>query len=136
MTTGEDARFVDDRKGDKKSTISQRVEATKSAVYIFKRLLYLLGEHHETFMPEVTPVWEAFEAACAIEQGAVLETAETLLAAGKPDLAKKYLTDYCATQAQRSLDLGEALVNSMEARSRILFGIREDNSWRGPEQIW
>ncbi|MFK7802889.1 MAG: C69 family dipeptidase [Anaerolineae bacterium] len=136
LTTGEDWKFMDDRKVDKKSTVAQRVEATKSAVYIFKRLLYLLAEHHETFMPEVTPIWEAFEQACAIEQKEVVETAETLLAAGKPYLAQKYLTDTCSTQAQRSLDLGEAMVNSMEARSRILFGIREEKSWRGPEQLW
>ena len=136
LTTGEDARFVDDRKEDRKSTIPQRIEATKSAVYIFKQLLYLLAEHHETFLGEVTPVWEAFEAACAIEQKAVVETAETLLSTGKPGLASKYLTDYCTTQAKRSLDLGEAMVNSMEARSRVLFGIREDKSWRGPAQIW
>ncbi len=39
----------------------QRVEATRSAVAMFKRLLYLLAEHHELFLPEVTPVWEALE---------------------------------------------------------------------------
>lgn len=136
LTTGEDALFMDDRKEGKKSAVPQRVEATRSAVYTFKRLLYLLAEHHELFMSEVAPVWEAFEAALAIEQEGVQETAETLLAAGRPRLAEKYLTDYCATQAKRSLDLGEAILNSMEARSRVLFGVREDKSWRGPKQVW
>jgi hypothetical protein len=28
------------------------------------------------------------------------------------------------------------MVASMDARSRLLFGIREDHGWRGPEQLW
>ncbi|MEM9776651.1 MAG: C69 family dipeptidase, partial [Chloroflexota bacterium] len=136
LTTGEDWKFVDDRKANAKSVVPQRIEATRSAVYIFKRLLYLLSEHHELFLPEVLPVWEALEAALAIEQKEVVDTAETLLAAGKPHLAQIYLTDYCAQHAIRGLDLGEVMVNSMEARSRILFGIRGDTTWRGPEQLW
>ncbi len=136
LTTGEDWKFMDERKVDAQSAVPQRVEATRSAVYIFKRLLYLLCEHHELFLPEVTPVWQAFEQALAIEQNDVVATAETLIAAGKPHLAKKLLTDHCTHHATRALDLGEAMVNSMEARSRVLFGIRNESGWRGPEQIW
>lgn len=136
LTTGEASSFVDDRKPHAKSSIPQRIEATRSAVYIYKRLLYLLCEHHELFLPEVTPVWQAFEAALAIEQVDILATAEALLAAGKPDLAQKHLTNYCSQQAICGLDLGEVMVNSMEARSRVLFGIREEIGWLGPDQVW
>jgi hypothetical protein len=34
------------------------------------------------------------------------------------------------------LDLGEAMVASMDARARVLFGVRESGSWRGPEIVW
>ena len=136
LTTGEDATFVDGRKPDAKSAIPQRIEATRSAVYIYKRLLYLLCEHHELFLPEVKPVWEALEASLAAQQKDVVATAKALIAADEFKLAQKYLTDFCSHHAIRALDLSEAMVNSMEARSRVLFGIRDEAGWRGPEQLW
>jgi hypothetical protein len=138
LTTGEDAAFIDrDSTSDEPtSVVGQRTEASRSAVYVFKRLLYLLAEHHETFLPEVTPVWEALEKELADEAPEVVDTALLLIANGQPSAAGKHLTRYCAAQAVRGLDLGEAMVNSMEARSRILFGLRDDTSWRGPEQLW
>jgi hypothetical protein len=105
-------------------------------VAVFKRLLYLLAEHHETFLPEVTPVWEAFERAAESELNGVVESARLLLEAGRPELARDVVTRFSHAQALRALDLGEAMVASMEARSRLLFGIRDDGGWRGPEQIW
>jgi dipeptidase len=137
LTAGEEARFVDDcNPDDQASVVHQRVEATRSAVVIFKRLLYLLAEHHETFLPEVTPVWEALERELAEGLSVTLESAATLISAGRSDLAKDLLTRFCTTEAIRSLDLGEAILNSIEARSRILFGLREDGPWRGPAQLW
>ena len=137
LTAGEDARFmVADEDTTVLSTVPQRVEATRSAVHTFKRLLYLLAEHHELFLPEVTPVWEAFEAEQATLLLDAVQSADALLAAGKPELAERLLTQHSTTQALRSLDLGEAMVAGMEARSRVLFGIREELGWRGPEQLW
>lgn len=138
LTTGEDAAFIDrDPASDEpKSVVGQRTEASRSAVSVFKRLLYLLAEHHETFLPEVTPVWEALEKELASEVAEVVDTALLLIANGRSAAAARYLTGYCAAQAVRGLDLGEAMVDSMEARSRILFGLRDDTTWRGPEQLW
>ena len=137
LTGGEEARFVDASKPDDEvSAVHQRIEATRSAVLTFKRLLYLLAEHHETFLPEVTPVWEALESELAEDLSTTLESAATLISAGRPDLATDVLTRFCTTQAIRSLDVGEAILNSIEARSRILFGLRDDGPWRGPEQLW
>jgi hypothetical protein len=138
LTTGEDSAFIDrdQSEGQPKSVVGQRTEASRSAVYVFKRLLYLLAEHHETFLPEVTPVWEALERELAAEIPDVVDTALLLIANHQHARAATYLTRYCAAQAVRGLDLGEAMVNSMEARSRILFGLRNDTSWRGPEQLW
>lgn len=66
----------------------------------------------------------------------VTAIAEVLLAAGRGDLATDLLTRYCSTEAIRSLDLGETMAASMDARSRLLFGIRDDRAWRGPRQTW
>ena len=136
LTAGEDAAFIDAREGDRASTVSQRVEATPSAVVTFKRLLYLLAEHHELFLPEVTPVWEALERAAAEQLGTVVEQAQVLIGAGRAELARDLLTRFCHAEALRALDLGDAMVDSMDRRSRVLFGIRDEPGWRGPERLW
>jgi dipeptidase len=136
LTAGEDAAFIDAGEDDRPSTVSQRVEATRSAVVTFKRLLYLLAEHHELFLPEVTPVWEALERAAATQLQTVAEQAQVLIAAGRAELARDLLTRFCHGEALRALDLGEAMVDSMDRRSRVLFGIRDEPGWRGPEQLW
>ena len=136
LTAGEDAAFIDAGEDDRPSTVSQRVEATRSAVVIFKRLLYLLAEHHELFLPEVTPVWEALEGAAATQLATVVEQAQVLIAAGRADLARDLLTRFCAGEALRAVDLGESMVDSMDRRSRVLLGIRAEPGWRGPEQLW
>ena len=101
-----------------------------------KRLLYLLAEHHELFLPEVTPVWEALERELAATVPDVAESASILAAAGRDDLARDLLTRFCSAEALRGLDLGEAMLASMEARSRVLFGLRDEPGWRGPEVLW
>jgi hypothetical protein len=137
LTAGETARFmIADDDPQTLSTIPQSIEATRSAFQTFKRLLYLLAEHHELFLPEVTPVWEAFEREQSVLLSETIESAEALLNAGKGELAQNLLTRHGTTQALRSLDLGEALLGSMEARSRILFELRPETGWRGPEQLW
>jgi len=137
LTTGEGASFVDDSDpADSASVVPQRIEATRSAVFTFKRLLYLVTEHYEQFLPEVTPVFEALENQLLTDLAEVVRSARILADHGEPGLARQMLTRFSETQALRSLDLGEALLNSMEARSRLLYGVREERSWRGPEQLW
>ena len=88
------------------------------------------------FLPEVTPVWEAFEREQVMLLADAMEMAEVLVDADRLDLALDLVTRHCGTQATRALDLAETMADSMDARSRLLFGIREDGGWRGPEQIW
>jgi dipeptidase len=136
LTTGEDAAYISPLDDEPPSAVPQRVEATRSAVAVFKRLLYLLAEHHELFLAEVTPVWEALEREIAAELPDVAESARILLESGRPELARGLLTRFSHGQALRALELGEAMVASMDARSRLLFGIRDELGWRGPPQIW
>jgi dipeptidase len=136
LTAGEDAAFVDARGDDPRSSVPQRIEATRSAVAVFKRLLYLLAEHHELFLPEVSPVWAALEREVGIELADATKAARVLFECKEPELARNLLTRFSTAQALRALDVGEAMVASMEARSRLLFGIRDEAGWRGPKQLW
>jgi len=136
LTSGEAAALLDAGEDDQPSKVSQRVEASRSAVATFKRLLYLLAEHHELFLPEVTPVWEALEGATAGQLATVGEQAQVLIDAGRGELARALLTRFCHVEALRALDLGEAMAESMDRRSQVLFGIRDEPGWRGPERLW
>jgi hypothetical protein len=136
LTVGEPARFHDERHPDATSSVHQRVEATEYAYQVFKRLLLLVCEHHELFLPEVTPVWTAFERECIEHLRIAVEQAAVLRRADRHDLATTLLTSCCEEMGGRSLRLGRAMLDSMEARSRLLFGIRTEPGWTGPEQIW
>jgi hypothetical protein len=138
LTRGESAAFVsagsaDDTPG---SVVPQAVEATRSAVAVHKRLLYLLAEHHELFLPEVTPVWQAFERQAADALRHTLHAARVLLREGETEGAEWLLTRLAADEALRALDLGETMLASMDARAQVLFGVRTEGGWRGPDQLW
>ena len=55
----------------------------------------------------------------------MVETAETLFEAGKGNLALNYLTEYSAARGEAALKLGNALLASIEARTKLLYGYRE-----------
>ena len=138
LTAGESSVFVSGSLdgGAPQSAVPPAVEATRSAVAVHKRLLYLLAEHHEVFLPEVLPVWEAVERRCAAGLGTAIESARVLLDAGRADLAEDLLTRFSSTEMLYALNLAEAMVASMDARSRVLFGVRSSRKWRGPEILW
>lgn len=138
LTHGESSAFVSNSSSDDgpRSAVPQAVEATRSAVAVHKRLLYLLAEHHEVFLPEVLPVWKALERRSAAALETAVDSARVLLDAGRADLAEELLTRFCRAEMLGGLDLGEAMVASMDARARVLFGVRESGAWRGPEIVW
>ena len=117
LTKGEDAGFITED--------WQIQEATEFAGRTFKRLMYFTCDHPEKFLPEVTEALIAFEDGLIREQATVVETTETLFDAGKSDLALSYLTDYSATRGESALKLGNALLGSIEARTKLLYGYRE-----------
>lgn len=100
-------------------------EATEFAGRTFKRLMYYTCDHPDKFLPEVTEALTAFENRLIAEQATVVETAETLFASGRNDLAESYLTTYSEQAALAGLRLGNALLHSIEARTIELFGLRE-----------
>lgn len=100
-------------------------EATLFAGRLFKRLMYYTCDRPEKFLPEVTEALSAFEDGLIAEQEIVDDIATTLFSADKAERAGTYLTDYTHDRAADALDLGQALLDSIEARTRVLYGIRE-----------
>lgn len=100
-------------------------EATLFAGRLFKRLMYFTCDRPEKFLPEVTEAFTAFEDRMIGEQAELEKTAQTLYAAGKSLLAERALTSYTHARAAEALDLGTALLGSIEARTRLLYGLRE-----------
>jgi len=115
----------------------QSQEGTLFAGRLFKRLLYHTCAHPKKFLPEVTEALEAFESRALAEQPTVEQTALALRRQGRADLARRYLTEHSRCKAREALELGEALLGSIEARTRLLYGIRRPrgatiNSRGGP----
>lgn len=137
LTHDEARRFMDGRKGsNNQSQVAQTVEATRSAFYAVKRLLYWVLAYHEELLGEITAVFQAFESRLISEQEGVVETAVTLLQANQPDLARRYLTYYSQTEMLNGLRLVETLTDYAEMRCRLQPRLGETADGRGPQQVW
>jgi dipeptidase len=115
LTEGEAERFIP------QDLVPQ--ESTRSAYQVFKRLFYLTCEHYRKFLAEVNEALESFEGRLLANREAVERTALRLFQANEEELARRYLTYYCNTEALGGMRLGEALSVSLEARAKLLFGI-------------
>ena len=121
LTFGESSRFMDDRHGaENRSHVSQMQEVSRSAVRAVKRLMYLILAQHETFLPEVTELFEAFEGGLIEQVEGVVKSAEILLNANEPTLAHTLLTYFSNTELLNGLRLVETLTAHYEARSRFM----------------
>lgn len=116
LTKGEATRFL--------SKDWQIQEATEFAGRLFKRLMYFTCDHPDKFLPEVTEALTAFEDQAIEKQIAVEQVSDVLFDAGHSDMALGYLTDYTSSLAMSALRLGRALLGSIEARTRLLYGLR------------
>jgi dipeptidase len=116
LTKGEATRFV--------TKDWQVQEATEFAGRTFKRLMYFTCDHPDKFLPEVTEALTAFEDRLIEDRSKVESTSDALHKNGHSDLALSYLTDYTSNAATSALKLGNALLASIEARTRVLYGVR------------
>jgi len=99
-------------------------EASQFAFLTFKRLMYYTCDKPDKFLPEVREALAAFENE-SIRAIAVVEArADQLYAAGAREMAQEELTAYSQRRALEALRLGEALLGSIEARHRLLYGYR------------
>ena len=86
--------------------------------------MYFTCDHKDKFLPEVTEAITAFEDKLIADQASVEQTSNTLFDSGEEGLALKYLTERSHEAAADALALGKALLASIEARTRVLYGLR------------
>ena len=114
-------------------------EASRFAYVTFKRLMYYTCDKPAKFLPEVTEALTAFENQSIAESVEIETQAAKLLASGEADMARNTLTNYSSHRAGDALSLGDALLSSIEARYRLLYGYRapagaEMSSYEDPQQ--
>ncbi|MDA0707106.1 MAG: C69 family dipeptidase [Proteobacteria bacterium] len=116
LTEGEARRKVD--------PVQRGLESTRYAFRAVTRLEYLVEEHPDAFLPEVTAMLEAYEARLLAAQPGVERTAEILRKAGDRALARRYLTEQAHEAAANGMDLLDTLAEYLELKTRLLHGIR------------
>jgi hypothetical protein len=137
LTDGEAERFIDYRHlDDMLSLVPQDIEATRSASYVFKRLLNLVLRHSDVFLPEVTALWKAYERKLLDASVDVSKVARILLDAGESALAARCLTYFTNIELVKALDSAEQLAAALDIRSRALHRINTAGKPTGPEQVW
>lgn len=99
-------------------------EATRSATYLSKRLIYYTCDRPEVFLDRVTKAYEGFEAQMLAEHDGVQQRAAETYRAGNADRARALLTDWSNRWAMDGLELTEHLVDQVEAETKARFGIR------------
>jgi hypothetical protein len=106
----------------------QIYEGTEFALRIFKRLMYFTCDRPEEFLPEVTRAFTAYENHMIGEQALLEEIVRTLYENDKPELARQYLTQYSKDSGAEGLRLGNAMLESIQARTRVQYGYRAPQS--------
>ena len=86
--------------------------------------MYYTCDQPQKFLPEVTEAMVAFENESINRIPEIEGTARSLFGVHASDLARRVLTDYSTLRARDALQLGKALLGSIEVRHRLLFGYR------------
>jgi hypothetical protein len=141
LTIGEAHRFMDPRQDqgfgpDVVSQVNQAVESTRSAVHECKRLMYLMLQDADRFVPEVTRALEESEARLTADTARMLKLAEALTRAGNDADARHVLDYFSNIELKRGLDLVIALSASIEARLRTAGKLDDGQPLKGLPQIW
>ncbi len=122
LTKGEATRFV--------TPDFSVQEASQFAGRLFKRLMYYTCDAPDRFLPEVTEALTAFENESMQQVADIEERARALYVAGRANLARDVMNDYSLVRSEEALELGEALLGSIEVRHRLLEGYREPSDWQ------
>lgn len=117
LTKGEASSFLD--------SDWQVQEATEYAFLTFKRLMYYTCDRPDEFLPEVQIALRAFESNALSDNVNVENTANTLFEADENEAATRFLTEYSHRQADEALTLGNSLLASIEARTKVQYGVRQ-----------
>jgi len=99
-------------------------EASQFAYITFKRLMYYTCDKPEKFLPEVSEAITTFENQSMEQSRRIEATATKLYSVGETQMGVDVLTNYSTRRAADALSLGNALLGSIEARHRLLYGYR------------
>lgn len=102
----------------------QLQEATLFAGRLFTRVMYYTCSAPETLLGPVTTLLTAFEAETRADLDWVERAAEGLIANGDREAARALLTHYASSRALAALDLGETIVDALDAYTRLVTGQR------------
>lgn len=139
LTTGESARFLDERKKEKNpdtvSRVPQGVETAESAVYQFNRLMHLAFQD-DAMLAEVSGHWRSVEARICAELQDVLDSARILAERGERRLAKYLLSRMSNLWLDEALRDCTALAASGFLRLKQVGHLNTSLSPRSPPQLW
>lgn len=102
----------------------QLQEATPFAGRVFKQVMYYACSAPQTLLDPVTDLLTAFEAETREDLHWVERSAETLIANGDREAARALLTHYATSRAMEALDLGDVMVDALDAYTRLITGRR------------
>ena len=104
----------------------QLQEAARFAGRLFKRVLYYMCSSPQTFHPIVTEMLTSFENQSFADLNWVEKSAELLISNDERETARHLLTHYSHARAGQALQLGDTLVNALDAYIKL------SGQWRSP----
>lgn len=140
LTVGESHRFMDMRKAvtggmETVASVPQAIEASRSAVYECKRLMYLMQLAGEAALARVTASFEARERLLADRVARFAASAAVL--AGDDLPAALHLLGYVSqVELRAGLDLVMALATGLEAELRAGGDVAANPIPKGFTQLW
>ena len=140
LTTGESARFLDERhsgrNADTISHVPQGAEVTLSAVAVHKRLMHLAFQMPEPLLGEFYAHWRRAERLFESELEDVSKTAEILLEQKEDRLARRLLTVQSSIWLQNVLQEALILGDAAEKRVRNCGALNLSSKPMKPTQVW
>ena len=102
----------------------QMQEATEFAGRTFKRAMYYTCSAPDQLLPAVTRLLTGFESETRDDLDWVEPTALEMIEAGNRAAARHLLTYYATSRAMDALDLGDSMVEGLDAYTRLVTGQR------------
>lgn len=97
-------------------------EATEFAGRTFKRVMYYTCSAPDQLLPAVTRLLTGFEDETRDDLEWVEFTAAAMIESGDRDAARNLLTYYATSRAMEALDLGDSMVEGLDAYTRLVTG--------------
>ena len=127
LTRGESSRFIDPD--------FQGRESTPYAFRIYKRLYHLVAEHPAEFRSEVVDTLQAFEERAIMQMENIREMALRLCRREDFEIVRNQLTELNHKLAREGMEAVEKLADSIEIKTRLLYGVSEPGEREGDDRL-